>query len=312
MNQMIVMDKDLIKSIMDSDYQIPEDYSIEELTPQLLQNLGSTDSDIREGTLEILYSWIVAGHYSPEKMREMGEKFVENLHHGLGLQNDDSVFLRAFSVLELGGIVDYDESCANNLTEGKDPFLSREIIMDWYSHVKDYMLQERDIRGFVTHKGWAHSVAHASDMMRNFARSRFFGKKELMDLLQTLTQRVNMPSDSVFLHKEEIRLSVAAYTVLLRKDLSWEDIKKWLHSLIEPFKDKKWIEFVQNPEKNIAFVNTHLFLRSFYFMVKFKISQTGSRSIPFYKNNELGEKEQILHELEFLFKSLEGGIFYAQ
>ena len=50
-----------IKSIMENNFQIPSESSLMEITPVLIEKLGSIDSDIREGCLEILYAWIMNG-----------------------------------------------------------------------------------------------------------------------------------------------------------------------------------------------------------------------------------------------------------
>ena len=55
-------------------------------------------------------------------------------------------------------------------------------------------MRERDLRGFVAGKGWAHAVAHGADALGALARSRQSGRLELTVLLDVVADRLLAPT----------------------------------------------------------------------------------------------------------------------
>ena len=52
------MDTAFLRAILEHDGAVPEGYSVQGLTPELLELLGSTDMERREASLDVLSSWI--------------------------------------------------------------------------------------------------------------------------------------------------------------------------------------------------------------------------------------------------------------
>src|SRR5262245_41856238 len=97
------VDKAFWQSIVESDYTLPPDYTVADLTPELVEFLGSTDIDVRDpfGYM-ILAHWMIRDRrYSPTDLRNLAVQLVQNLTVGLGEKDTDSVFLRSFSILML-------------------------------------------------------------------------------------------------------------------------------------------------------------------------------------------------------------------
>ncbi|MFW9971572.1 MAG: DUF2785 domain-containing protein [Candidatus Odinarchaeota archaeon] len=298
-----------IKSIIDNNFQIPPKSSLTKLTPILIEKLGSTDSDIRESCLDILYMWIINGEYDDTTLISLGDQLISLTHSGLGEEKSDSVFLRAFAALEVAGIIVFDESCEAGEIKGRTGFLTPEIVKRWFNTALEYYQQERDYRSYVTGKGWAHSIAHGSDLFRDFAKHRFIQKEELLQILQLFKQKLASHSPIIFNGKEELRIASAIYTVLLRNKFDIHEIEEWLTSINGVFKEKKFWQYVEEPEKLNSFLNMEQFFKDFYFMIKFGISRKGSREHSYY-DTPLQNRDELLKLLEQIILEADKNSFY--
>ncbi len=298
-----------IKSIMENDFQIPSESSLMEITSVLIEKLGSIDSDIREGCLEILYAWIMNGEYDNTTLISLGDQFVSLIHRGLDQETSDLVFLRAFAALEVAGILFFDERCDKGEIEGRNAFLTTEIVKGWFKKALEYYQQERDYRSYVIGKGWAHSIAHGADLFRDFAKHRLIQKEEILQIIQLFKQKLATPSPIIFNGKEELRIASAVYTALLRNKLDIHEINNWLSSIINPFQEKDFWEFVKEPEKLNGFLNVERFLKDFYLMIKFGISRKGAGVHPYY-DVSLPNRDELLKLLEKSILKVDNNSFY--
>ena len=298
-----------IKSIMENNFQIPSGYSLMEITPVVIEKLGSIDSDIREGCLEILYAWIMNGEYNDTTLISLGDQLISLTHTGLVQEISDHVFLRAFVALEVAGILVFDERCENGEIEGRNAFLTLEVVKRWFNTALEYYQQERDYRSYVVGKGWAHSIAHGADLFRDFAKHRLIQKEEILQIFQLFKQKLASPSLRMFNGKEELRIASAVYTALLRNKLDIHDISQWLSSLFDPFQEKPFWEFAKEPEKLNGYFHVERFFKDFYLMIKFGISRKGSRAHPYY-DVPLQNRDEILKPLEQCILKADNNSFY--
>lgn len=96
-------DKSFWQAIVDAGYAVPAGYSLGDLTPALLGNLGSPDPVLRDDlAYMILATWVSRGEYGSGELRAMAADLLGNLRQGIGEAGTDTVFLRAFSALILG------------------------------------------------------------------------------------------------------------------------------------------------------------------------------------------------------------------
>ncbi|MFX1566961.1 MAG: DUF2785 domain-containing protein [Promethearchaeota archaeon] len=298
-----------IKSIAENNFQLPSEISLMEITPWVIDNLGNIDSDIREGCLDILYTWIMNGEYDNTTLISLGDQLISLTHRGLGQETSDSVFLRAFAALEVVGILSFDESCVKGEIEERKAFLTPEIVKKWFKKALEYYQQEKDYRAYVIGKGWAHSIAHGADLFKNFAKHRFIEKREILQIFQIFKQKLSSPSPIIFNGKEELRIASAVYTALLRNKLDIHEIKEWLFSLFDPFEEKKFWQFVDEPEKLNSFFHVERFFKDFYLMIKFGISQKGSYVHSYY-DPSLHDRDEILKLLEQCILNADKNSFY--
>ena len=133
---------------------VPDDRPLADLTTELTTMLGSPDPHMRDGlAYPTLATWIDRGVYD-DLITGLGDGMAAGLTVGLGEQGTDSVFRRAFSVLVLAECIDRDN---------QEGLLPAGKLLEWGDRIASWYLRERDLRGFVAGKGWAHTVAHGAD-----------------------------------------------------------------------------------------------------------------------------------------------------
>ncbi|MFL5800521.1 MAG: DUF2785 domain-containing protein [Roseiflexaceae bacterium] len=254
------MDKAFWQAILDADGAVPEGYAVAELTPELLALLGSTDPFLRdEVAMEVLAAWIVRDNlYTPDELRSIGDTLAHNLTVGLGEQGSDSVFLRAFSALVLDKVIEADNWWT---------LLSPEDIRRWMEQALAYVAVERDLRGYVPGKGWAHALAHTADVLWVLAQSRHMGAADLERILVAIADKVNAPTEYPYLAMEDERLANAVWAGLRRDLLGLPFLSTWLSRLARPFQETPRSEVVIDAHKTNAFHNTRLLLHSLYFQL---------------------------------------------
>lgn len=246
------MDRDFWISVAKNDYMVPEGHSLEELTNALFGYLGSTDPELRDEIAYIVYAnFLKRDLYTNEEIQKHIRELLANLENGIGETESDPVFLRAFSVLFLAEIVHND-----NKKElfGKDQILAILEKGLWY------LASEKDPRGFVPVKGWAHALAHTADLMLVLGRNRHVEADGLERILQGIARKLVSSTDWVYIHGEDERLANAVMAVIQRDLLTIGFWEEWFKSLTEP--EQSWKGAYENEEQAKAFHNVRNFLRS--------------------------------------------------
>jgi hypothetical protein len=214
-----VMSGSYWKQVVEDDFEVPSDRPLDDLTAELTRMLGSTDPQLRDGTAyPALATWTDRGVYD-DLLAGLGDGMAAGLTVGLGEQGTDSVFRRSFSVLILGECITRDNAAAL-LPAGK--------ILEWGDRVATWYLRERDLRGFVAGKGWAHAVAHGADAIAALADSPHLGTNELTVMLDVLGDRLTMPVDSLFTAGEPDRIAFATMAVLRRNLVPLRILEPWV------------------------------------------------------------------------------------
>jgi hypothetical protein len=252
------MDKSFWVSISKSDYSVPEGHTLENLTNILFSYLGSTDPELRDEIAYIVYAnWLKRGMYSSEVVRSHVDMLLANLDKGIGEIESDTVFLRAFSILLLAEIVHNDN---------KKPLLDQSDVKKIFEKGIWYFGAEKDPRGHVAIKGWAHALAHTADLMLVLARNRYIDAGDLWSMLATISHKVVHSTNHVYIHREDERLADAVIEILRRDLISLNQLDAWVRSLTHP-DDKDWTDAWSAETTSRAFHNTRNLLRSTYFAV---------------------------------------------
>lgn len=253
------MDPAFWKTIADNDYAIPEGHALDDLTAELLGYLGSTDSVLRDdiGYVVLAY-WFKHDVYQPDALRDIVTELRGNLKKGLGDTDNDSVLLRSFSALVLSELLyQYHER----------PYPDAETMQEILSDALAYLSAEKDVRGYLPDKGWAHSCAHTADLLWGLARSPHLVAADLERILDGIAGKIMAQVDYLYRHGEDDRLARAVVEVIERDLVSQAALTGWVDKLAGASELLK-----SAPEFSTALysakTNTKNLLRSLYFKLK--------------------------------------------
>lgn len=246
------MDKEFWISIAKNDYKIPDGHSLEEITKALFGYLGSVDPELRDDIAYIVYANLLKREMYPKKeVRSHVNELLSNLERGIGETESDSVFLRTFSVLFLAEIVHNDN---------KKPLLDEDVIRSVLAKGLWYLDAEKDPRGYIPVKGWAHALAHTADLLLVLGRNRQTTKDDLEAILQAIASKLVRSTTWVYIHGEDERLAHAVMSIFGRKLVPADFLKDWLKSMTEP--ERSWKGAYVDKGQAMAFHNMRNFLRS--------------------------------------------------
>jgi hypothetical protein len=201
---------------------VPQDRPLDDLTAELTRMLGDPDPTTRDGTAyPTLTTWLDRGVYD-DLLAGLGDGMAIGLRVGLGETGTDTVFRRSFSALVLGECIARDN---------RRPLLPGGKILDWGDRLSTWLLRERDLRGFVPGKGWAHAVAHGADTLATLAGSPHLATPELTVILDVVADRVLLPVDRLFTSGEPDRLAFATMAVLRRNVVPLRVLEPWIARL---------------------------------------------------------------------------------
>lgn len=253
------MDKEFWAKIHKNKYEIPTGHTLAELTRELFSYLGSTDPELRDEIgYEVFANWLEHERYSVEEICGYIKELLANLDTGINETESDSVFLRAFSVLFLAEIMHNDN---------KKSFLDKADIKLILEKGILYLAAEKDPRGYVPVKGWAHSLAHTADLMLTLGRNKHLEESDLWKILNAISDKIIHSTNYIYIHGEDERLAIAVIEILRRDLISIKKVNSWAKSFI----DHNWKGAFTNEEGNRAFQNTRNLLRSIY--LEFKKSE---------------------------------------
>jgi hypothetical protein len=235
-----------------SGLQVPSDRPLDDLTAELTRMLGDVDPETRDGTAyPTLATWVGRGVYD-DLLIGLGDGMATGLGVGLGERETDTVFRRSFSALVLG------ECIARDISESLVP---GPKLLEWGDRLATWLVRERDLRGYVPGKGWAHAVAHGADALGTLARSTHVGLVELTVILDVIADRVLLPSDRVFSHGEPDRLATATIEVLRRDVLGLPLLEPWITRIVAGASARGAYE---DRDPFLVSGNPEMFLRALY------------------------------------------------
>lgn len=202
---------------------VPPDRPLDDMTAELTTLLGSPDPAQRDGlAYPTLEAWIRRGVYD-DLLSGLGDGMATGLDVGLGERDTDSVFRRSFSALVLGDCISRD-TVVTRLPSTK--------IMEWGDRIASWFLRERDLRGWVPNKGWAHALAHGADAIGAMAESPRLGPPELTVMLDVLADRLLLPAPGLLQSGEADRLAAATMKVLRRNVVPLKVLEPWVARIV--------------------------------------------------------------------------------
>ncbi len=236
--------------------------NIDDLIERMLNNIGSIDGELRDNLIYTSFGKLILEDYlTIKQMNHILEVCLHNLLLNIGQKGNDSVFTRSFSSLVIVLVLKKDR---------EKHFLSDEILKQTIVDSIKYLKLEEDIRGYVTGKGWAHSIAHGADLLTEAISHPKFNIN-LSDLcLETVKLCLfkDCTIEFPFVDEEEERL-IFAVEALQEKGVTESKMETWvmkisdeLNNLFE--EDGYSLEFFRKKSNVINF------LRGYYFRLLYK------------------------------------------
>lgn len=219
------------------------------LAEALLENFASTDPRLRDTlSFTLMDRLIEEGRLTPGEQTSLLQAALNDRHllAGIGESGTDSVFGRSFSVLVVPMVLGPD------IATGKFP---DELVVWALDRVLAYAQAERDWRGYVTGKGWAHAVAHTADALSVVGRHPKTPVTQVPYVLSAIHHMATLPYPLGY--REDDRLAYAAYQ-LMQSDLNADAIRAWMDGF----------QLLTGPDDQAATLggaNAEHFLRSLYF-----------------------------------------------
>ena len=249
------MDKEFWVSLARNNFEIPDGCSLDNLTDILFSYLGNTDPELRDDIAYIVYAnWLKREMYSSDVLKSHVDRLLSNLDKDIGEIESDTVFLRTFSILFLAEIVHNDN---------KKPLLEKEQIRKILEKGLWYLDAEKDPRGYVPVKGWAHALAHTADLLLVLARNRNINETDLQAILTAISRKIVHSGNYVYIHGEDERLASAILEIFRRDIAPLDNVQDWLRTFTPP-DGGDWKGAYVDEERNRAYQNTRNLLRSIH------------------------------------------------
>ena len=90
------------------------------------------------------------------------------------------------------------------------------------------MMEEKDTRGFIHEKGWAHAIAHGADALDALAKHPLLKKEDISRILHAVQHSLFRQVD--YLDEEEERLAIIIASLIKHQDMK-QDIRVWIEEL---------------------------------------------------------------------------------
>ena len=249
--------KERLREIKNNDFRSPDDISIFDFTLNMIEYIGDPDPDLRDNLIyEVLDRWIMDGMFGTDQLSKLLNIIFDSYHlfYKIGEEGTDSVFTRSFSVLIVADIIYYYRIHNTGLEEDLRNIKEKLI---------KYMSEEKDVRGYISGKGWAHSAAHTGDALNELVQCRYMKYKDLLEIMEAVKKKIFINSYA-YISGEDERLTTPIVSIIDRKILGNKDIVDWIRSFKNINKISKY------PEDMNLEVNVRNFLRSVYFRLLYK------------------------------------------
>lgn len=234
---------------------VPSDRPLDDLTAELTRMLGDPDPQRRDAlAYPTLATWIERGVYD-DLLPGLGDGMVAGLGVGLGESEGDGVFRRSFSALVLGACIARDNA---------HPSVPGGKVLEWGDRIATWLLRERDVRGFVPEKGWAHAIAHGADALGSLAGSPHLSAPELTVVLDVIADRVLARCDTILVHGEPDRLASATLAVLRRNLVPLSVTEPWVNRIAAV---AATTDIPDGRDPYLVTGNAEAFLRALYFQL---------------------------------------------
>jgi hypothetical protein len=249
-------DRSFWRAIAKDRFEVPAGESADALVVELSGLLGSPDPELRDDfAYSIPAAWIYRDRRVSEKvLHDLLKTWSANLQTGLGGTGSDTLFLRAFSVLDLSILAALDN---------QHPFLDDAEYAGLLSASLAYLAGEKDLRAFDPRQGWMHATAHTADLLKFLGRSPRLRPADQGRILEAVAAKLR-GAGATFAYGENERLAAAVQSLVLRKDFDPAAFSRFLAAVAEPA-EHLWDQGpLVDPVRFAATQNAKDLLRSLY------------------------------------------------
>ena len=211
------------KAIKDHNFAVPSQESAGALALEIADLAASTDPSLRDGCgYETLAAWIYRDNLlTGEHLETLRRKLLPAMIFHIGESDNDTVFARSFSALYMSILAAQDL---------RKPFLSATAFKETLDTALRCYAEEKDLRGYVPVKGWAHATAHVADLLKFLARSPHLSAEDQKRIVNGVSQRCRT-AHLVFTWGEDARMAAALLSIVDRKDFDDSPFKTWFQAL---------------------------------------------------------------------------------
>ena len=245
--------KEQLQTIASDDFSIPEHIEPFTLALEMMDHIGSPSGELRDDLIYTAFATWILDHnlFDSDQLRQLLVITLDDQHifYSIGETNTDSVFTRSFSILLLPLIL---------IAHREKPFLTKLEVRQIKKRLLQCLSEEKDLRGYVVGKGWAHTIAHVGDAFDDLAQCLEIESADLLEILKAITAKICI--DIIpYVYAEDERMTTAVVTILERQLLDEGDVENWIRS---------FATLVQKTERlptSFKHLNAKSFLRSLYF-----------------------------------------------
>ncbi|WP_096270789.1 DUF2785 domain-containing protein [Paucisalibacillus globulus] len=246
--------KTILKMFKDTNFQHPGNVDIYTLTNAMLEQIGNTDSELRDSLIyPSLSNLIINGYYPRPELNRILNICLDDDHLFYKIdqkREEDAVFKRAFSSLIIAVLL---------FVNVKNSFIADEEMDEVATKIMDYVKREEDVRGYVEGKGWAHSIAHIADTLDELVKQPQLKEERFREIALLIIEKMSFDQD-YFLFEEDERMVIPMISLLQRgldDTFLYEEIDKLTNELQQSFVKDGVKPFIQR-------TNVKQFLRSLF------------------------------------------------
>jgi len=247
-----------ISELVDVDLNVLNRHELRAIVDVMLELIGYPEPELRDGLVYPFLEEVISQEIlSPQDAVEILYICMDenHLYYKLG-GICDSVFKRAFCCLIIAAILD-----ANT----KRKFLSVDALDEVFIKVLDYLEKEKDVRGYVEGKGWAHAMAHGADMLQCLVLNPQIDSDKYPDVLSTIEVCL-FKDTATYIDQEEERF-VGVVRAMMDKGLQGDVLERWIQLLLSRMANLYAAEGFSYKYYR-ANVNVINFLKALYFNLK--------------------------------------------
>lgn len=242
-----------LERIEAENYQLREGEQLQDFVTLMLEYIGDQQPELRDNLIyPTFHHWIaIENKFTDQELRSLLATLIDEQHlfYDIGSDGEPSVFTRTFSVLPVALIL--RRHCEHPFLEQADFLHVKESLLRYYK-------EEKDLRGYLTEDGWAHSAAHGADALDELVQCPESDEALQLEVLAAISGMLHN-GKHVFHDEEDERIATIVSTMLANNLLPQAEIANWISGLA------RCTDWPRSRSKGIAVVNTKSFLRSLYF-----------------------------------------------